>query len=100
MKPSEASSRAIDAFCDSLWLEDGLSRNTLAAYRRDLSTFALWLAGRGRALNEASEEDLTAYIAERHGSGRASSANRRLTVLRRFYRLALRNHDVPIDPTR
>ncbi len=90
----------IDAFCDAIWLEDGLSRNTLAAYRRDLAALAAWLADPMRApLHEASAADLQAYIAARHPGSRASSSNRRLAVFRRFYRYLVRERVREDDPT-
>lgn len=90
----------IDAFIDALWLEEGLSRNTLAAYRRDLALFAAWLASKDRpALLAASEADLLAYFAARHAETKATSANRRLTVFKRFYRWAHRERLVTADPT-
>jgi integrase/recombinase XerD len=89
----------VDAFIDTLWLEDGLSANTLAAYRRDLGAYAGWLAGRGLAIEASTEADLNAYFAARHASTRASSANRRLTVFKRFFRWALREGRVASDPT-
>lgn len=88
-----------DEFCDALWLEDGLSKNTLDAYKRDLLLFADWLmTDRKKSLYEVSDADLNAYFAFRHASSKASSANRRLAVLRRFYQFALRNHHVSADP--
>jgi integrase/recombinase XerD len=90
----------IDAFCDALWLEHGLSKNTLEAYRRDLSGAADWLSKHGPGLLRASEDDLRGYIHARHASTRPSTANRRMSALRRFYRLALRNRQIEIDPTR
>ena len=87
------------AFCDALWLEDGLSGNTLAAYRRDLSMFAVWLASRDATLRSASQLDLQAYIAARHAGSKATSSNRRLTVLRRFYRWLVRERHRTDDPT-
>ena len=63
---------AVSPFIDSLWLEEGLSRNTLDAYRRDLAALATWLAGRGLSLNQATEADLQAYFAERHAQTRAT----------------------------
>ena len=91
---------AIDAFIDALWLEDGLARNTLAAYRRDLTLYAAWLQGRGRQLPATDEADLKAYIAARHSdSNKATSANRRLTVFKRYFRWALRERLVTADPT-
>lgn len=94
-----ASQDSIDAFVDALWLEDGLARNTLAAYRKDLSMYADWLAGQGQTLNDSGELQLNQYFAERHAGTRASTANRRLTVLRRYFHWALRERLVIQDPT-
>ena len=96
MRDADAS---IDPFIDALWLEEGLSRNTLAAYRRDLALFAHWLQEQGRTLEGASEADINAYFAARHADSKATTANRRLTVLRRFFRWALRERRVDSDPT-
>jgi integrase/recombinase XerD len=90
---------SIDTFIDALWLEDGLSKNTLAAYRRDLSLYSAWLAGQGRALNATSEADLNAYFAARHTQSKATTANRRLTVFKRYFRWALRERLIATDPT-
>ena len=69
-----ASQASIDAFCDALWLEHGLSRNTLDAYRRDLRLFCEWLAGsRNASLDTASEADLNAYSAARQKDKSTSS---------------------------
>lgn len=95
-----ASAAAIDAFCDSLWLEEGLARNTLEAYRRDLAAFADWLDERGRDLLAADENDIGDYFQFRHRGTRATTSNRRLSAFKRFYRLALRNRQVEVDPTR
>ena len=89
----------VQSFCDALWLEDGLSANTLAAYRRDLAGLANWLGGRSQTLAAATEADLLGYIAARHPGSRASSANRRLSTLRRFYRHLLRERIRSDDPT-
>ena len=74
--PSQAS---IDSFIDALWLEEGLSKNTLAAYRRDLSLYAAWLHGQGRALDTTGESDLNGYFAARHSqiAGELSELARR-----------------------
>ena len=94
------SAALIDRFIDALWIEDGLSAHTLAAYRRDLSLFAQWLqAGPGRDLAETRESDLLAYMAERHAATRATTANRRLSVFKRFCRWALREKLIDADPT-
>jgi integrase/recombinase XerD len=90
---------AVATFIDALWLEEGLSRNTLAAYRRDLELYAKWLAPRGRQLPATDEADLQAYFAARHAETKATSANRRLTVFKRYFRWALRERLITADPT-
>ena len=99
MKPADA--QAIDAFCDALWLEDGLARNTLDSYRRDLAQLAVWLAReQGKELLAASASDVQAYIAHRFKlKSRASSAARLLSSMKRFYRHALREGRIAADPT-
>ena len=89
----------VAAFIDALWLEEGLSANTLAAYRRDLEGLALWLASRQTDLLRTVEADLQAYFAARHAQTRATTANRRLTVFKRFFRWALRERLIAGDPT-
>ena len=61
--PAASAPDAIDAFLDALWLEDGLSRNTLAAYRSDLNLLVRWLAQQvpARALLQAQETDIQLY---------------------------------------
>jgi len=89
----------VDRFCDALWLEDGLSRNTIDAYRRDLALLTRWLHESGTsALLGVDDTALSGYFAARHTETRASSANRRLTVFRRFYQWALREHMIEADP--
>jgi integrase/recombinase XerD len=98
-KPAAVGQEIADEFCDALWLEDGLSRNTLDAYKRDLLLFAAWLQSeRNKNLHEVTDTDLNAYFAFRHTTTKASSSNRRLAVLRRFYQYALRNGQIKIDP--
>ena len=93
------SQAAIDAFIDAIWLEEGLSRNTLAAYRRDLTLYGKWLAEKARALNDTAADDITAYFSHRHALTKATSANRRLTVFKRYFRWALRENQIAADPT-
>ncbi len=95
-----ASQGAIDRFIDALWIEDGLASLTLAAYRRDLSLYAAWLqAAAGKALDQSTEADLLGFMAARHAATRATTANRRLTVFKRYFRWALRERLVTADPT-
>ena len=100
MDPLQASKDMIERFIEALWIEDGLATLTQAAYRRDLTLLARWLAAsQGRAIGQAREVDLLAYMAERHDGSRATSANRRLSVFKRFWRWALREKLVDADPT-
>jgi integrase/recombinase XerD len=95
------SSDLLDEFCDALWLEEGLARNTLESYRRDLSQFAAWLA-RERHLNllEAGQIDLLAYLSRQFAAHmKATTSSRLLSSLRRFYRYQLRQGKIQIDPT-
>jgi integrase/recombinase XerD len=90
----------IDIFLDSLWLEKGLSKNTLGAYRTDLKGFALWLNKTGKHLLSAGREDLLAYIAFKSQSGaHARSVARLLSSLRRFYQYHVREGHIQVDPT-
>ena len=99
LTPGTGGDSSIDAFIDAIWLEEGLSKNTLAAYRRDLSLYGRWLAGQGKGLDATAETDLHAYFAARHSQTRATTANRRLTVFKRYFRWALREHVITADPT-
>jgi integrase/recombinase XerD len=92
---TSADASLLDAFCDALWLEDGLSKNTLESYRRDLAQLAGFLKGRGLA--QAQEADLFSFLAARRG--RASSAARMLSSLKRFYQYCLRERHTAADPT-
>ena len=94
------SQSAIDRFADALWLEDGLAANSLVAYKRDLGLFASWLnLKHALALDQTQEHHLQAYFAERHAQSKATSANRRLTVFKRYFRWALRERLIHTDPT-
>jgi len=90
----------LDQFLDGIWLESGLSANTLVAYRTDLRAFQSWLAKKGLALEQATRADLLAYLAAnvRAGLSPRSSA-RHLSTLRRFYRYLLIQGRTQADPT-
>lgn len=96
-----SSTQRIDEFCDALWLEDGLSRNTLDSYRRDLRQFAVWLEARsGGDLLVAEQSLIQDYLAYKfRAKVRASTAARLLSSLKRFYRHAVRQNLITIDPT-
>ena len=97
----ESGTSVIDEFCDALWLEDGLARNTLEAYRRDLGQLAAWLEKQhGKSLAAASHADLLGYLAHKvRGHAKATTTGRQLSSLKRFYRYCLRQGKIKADPT-
>ena len=98
---SSATNQALlDQFCDSLWLEDGLSRNTLDAYRRDLDQFAHWLTERECHLPSADNKDLQAYLAHLFAKrAKARTSSRALSSFKRFYQYLIRERLIEVDPT-
>ena len=97
-KELKQSQAVLEGFCDTLWLEDGLSKNSLSAYRRDLEIFASWLDScHQKTLLQVGVADITAFMAYRKDD-KATTANRRLTVLRRFYKYAVRVNLIDEDP--
>ena len=94
MRGGRVRAHALDAFCDALWLEDGLAQNTIAAYRADLEQLEAFLGG---DLLGAKEERLFAFLAAKQG--RASSAARRVSSLKRFYQYCVREGLMRVDPT-
>ncbi|GAB4353858.1 MAG: site-specific tyrosine recombinase XerD [Gammaproteobacteria bacterium] len=93
--------REIDRFLDALWMERGLSDNTLAAYRSDLRHFAAWLEReRSKSLLQARREDLLAHLSLRAAAGASSrSSARMLSTLKRFYRYQVRERRLDEDPS-
>lgn len=90
----------IDAFCDQLWLQDGLAPASLASYRRDLLQFDAWLARRTVLLHAAGRDDIEAFLAaEYQRQAKATSIARRLSSLRRFYGQLLLQARIETDPT-
>ena len=96
----DADRALIDGFLDALWMERGLSDNTLQAYRRDLAGFAKWLANDGGSLARARRDQLQAYLAWRvSGGARPRTTARQLSSLRRFYRHLVREGRRNDDPS-
>lgn len=96
----DRSAALVEQFQSALWLEDGLATNSILAYRRDLLGLAGWMVDEDRgALDATDEMVLTDYMAHRHAASRASSANRRLTVFKRFFQWMVREEIVTGDPT-
>ena len=92
--------KLVEQYLDSLWLEKGLSQNTLDSYRQDLKAFTNWLAHRPRMLKGVRREDLLQYLADRMSKGiKARSTARALSCLRSFYRYLLRENLIDEDPT-
>ncbi len=87
----------LDDFIDALWLEDGLSKNTLQSYRLDLTLFGLWL--KQAALTSVTQADIQSYLAYKFPQSKPRSISRLIASLRRLYRWALRENKVNADPT-
>jgi integrase/recombinase XerD len=98
MRPA---SELIDAFCDQVWLQDGLAASSLTSYRRDLTAWADWLAQHaGKDLLAADRTDIEGFLAAQfRARAKATSINRRLSSIRRFYRLHLQQGTAKADPT-
>jgi len=97
---SEKNQAAIELFLDAVWAERGLSENTLASYRYDLQRLGQFLDGRSIDLLSAGRGELLAYLAAQVAAGRSPrSLSRYLSVMRQFYRWALREGRVQADPS-
>lgn len=94
-------SALIDAFCDQVWLQDGLARSSLASYRRDLVAWSDWLERNGRKrLLAAERSDIESFLAMQfRAQAKTTSIGRRLSSLRRFYRLQAAQGAIEADPT-
>lgn len=90
---------AIERFCDALWLQEGLSANTLDAYRRDLEGLSRWLSGRKGALLSASRADLQKYLSQCVSKKKVRTTARLISSLRRFYGHFVREDKIKTDPT-
>jgi integrase/recombinase XerD len=92
----------LDEFCDALWLEDGLSRNTLESYRRDLNKFAEWLQKqRGITLLQTTHADIQGFLAYlfTQQKAKATSTSRAISSLKRLFRYLMRQNRITVDPT-
>jgi len=89
----------LDVFIDHLWLEDGLSKNTLSSYRQDLTAFALWLYAQRQQLLSVVQADIQQYLAVKFPHSKPRSIGRLIASLRRFYRYCLRENKISVDPT-
>jgi len=93
--------KVLEQFIDHLWMEHGLTENTLSAYRNDLAGFSGWLAGNHNSLVSVSTSDVQLYLASKFEQGyKSRSSARLLSTLRRFYAWLLRDKRINQDPTR
>jgi integrase/recombinase XerD len=100
MPSDDAEAQEIERFTDALWMEHGLSKNTLTAYRNDLAGLAVWLAGQGRELRRARRQDLLDYLSERVTAGaRPRTTARLVSSMRRYYRFLIREGVLQQDPS-
>ena len=91
---------AVSRFLDAVWMERGLSTNTLAAYRADLTALARWLNERQVPIMRTTRTDLQDFIAYRvHAGARPRSTARQLSSFRRFFRYLMRESAIKEDPT-
>ena len=94
------STKIIDQFIDHLWLEDGLSKNTLNSYRFDLSIFMNWLVDTKKVeIFEVTESEIQEFLAFKFPTSKSRSISRLLATLRRFFRYLLRENKIHEDPT-
>ena len=92
--------KIIDEFINHLWLEDGLSKNTLNSYRFDLELLSEWLTkSLKKNISDVSEGDIQQYLSFKFPSSKSRSISRLLATLRRFFRYLLRENKIKIDPT-
>ncbi|MEN3110133.1 site-specific tyrosine recombinase XerD [Uliginosibacterium paludis] len=98
--PTSAHNAEIDAFIDDIWLQDGLSRNTLEAYRRDLVLLSRWLENTDNTpIQDVSADTLARYFSELSAHSKPSSQRRVLSTLRRFFRHLLQQGKIQRDPS-
>src|SRR3981189_2636725 len=91
---------ALQRFLDAVWMERGLSPNTLAAYRADLTALARWLTERSVPMMATSRACLLDFIAWRvHAGARPRSTARQLSSFRRFFRYFMREGAIREDPS-
>jgi len=99
-KNSHTKIEIIDAFIDHLWLEDGLSKNTLNSYRFDLELFTEWLTkSLKKNILDVSQADIQQYLSFKFPTSKARSISRLLATLRRLFRYLLREKKIKNDPT-
>lgn len=89
----------LDQFIEHIWLEDGLSENTLSSYRHDITIFGLWLNLQDIQYLTVSRGHIQQYLAVKFPQSQPRSISRLIASLRRFYRYLLRENRISQDPT-
>jgi integrase/recombinase XerD len=98
--PMSLSINLIKTYIDSLWLEKGLSDNTLANYARDLQQLHEYLTQRGQCLASAEAHSLMAFLADRSQAGiQPRSLARNLSSIKGFYKYLVREHHIEANPS-
>lgn len=95
----DSNATLLDTFIDHLWLEDGLSKNTLESYRLDLTSFSLWLTKQNKQLLTVDQADIQQYLAVKFPQSKPRSISRLIASMRRFYRYLMRDNIISLDPT-
>ena len=96
----QRSEELVDRFLDAIWMERGLSQNTLGAYRADLMTLGRGLSEKDKSIDKAGKADLLDFMAKRVASGaKPRSTARQLSSFRRFFRYIMREGLRDTDPT-
>lgn len=95
----DSNANLLDTFIDHLWLEDGLSKNTLESYRLDLTSFSLWLTKQNKQLLTVDQADIQQYLAVKFPQSKPRSISRLIASMRRFYRYLMRDNIISLDPT-
>ena len=93
--------KSIEKFIDALWMENGLSENTLSAYRNDLANFSHWLGQNNQSLMKVDAETIQRFLAYTYNAQiKRRSVARLLSTLRRFYNYSCRENQISENPTR
>ena len=91
----------IERYIDAMWMEKGLSDNSLSSYRRDLRQFHEWLAkNRDSSITKADRSSLQAYLGAKLQQGQSPRSTARfMSCVRGFYHYLLREGRITVDPT-
>ncbi|MBJ40976.1 MAG: site-specific tyrosine recombinase XerD [Gammaproteobacteria bacterium] len=90
----------IDSYCDSVWVEKGLSKNTVSSYMSDLLQLSKWLKKQNKDLNNCTESDLNSFLASKIDQGNSTtSVNRALSSIKGFYNWLVYNNYLSVNPS-